>query len=107
MPYYNISSPELQKIVDILTKNYEDKFIKIVAEELNTFAKKIDIKEGLIKEELDELSPKLLLNKSFEEICNMIYTNKKGYFEMISNQFENATNISNSKDKGITKTLKK
>lgn len=90
----NITSLEIRNIIEGLNTEFEsDTFIQIVINELNTFANKMDIQKGIVKEELDLLSPKLFIDKSFDEICAIVSENKDYYFELIKEQFEIATNI--------------
>lgn len=100
----NITSIELRNIIKMLQAKYnDDKFITIASDELETFAHKIDIKNGVVQEELDPLSLKLLMDKSFEEIYAMVSANKEEYFRLAAEQFEAATNIAQSKDNMKTK----
>lgn len=71
---------------------------------MKTFASKMDIQKGLIDEELDLLSPKLLIDKSFDEICSLVNENKDDYFKLIREQFEEKTNF--NKEKSHSKVLK-
>ena len=103
----NISNADIQIILTTLQNQYSsDEFINLVSCELTSFGKKIDIKNGVIQEENDMLSPKLFINKSFDEIGELIGKNKEEYFKLISEQFETATNINKNKEKGHTKSLK-
>lgn len=88
------------------TEFEDDTFIQFVINELKTFANKMDIQKGLVEEELDPLSPKLLTNKSFEEIYNLVSANKEEYFKLIREQFESATNIIQAKENGQSRILK-
>lgn len=102
----NITSLEIRNITEVLDTEFEDDaFIQIVINELKTFANKMDIQKGMVQEELDPLSPKLFIDKSFEEICTLVSANKDDYFKLISEQFETAANI-NKSPKGQSKVLK-
>ena len=102
----NITSEEIKKIVAELQAKYsDDEFIQLVSNELSFFAIKLDIKNGLIKEDLDPLSPKLLSDKSFDEICDLVSSNKDAYFDLVLEQFETATNIKIKDEKGLIKTF--
>lgn len=103
----NISSDEIQIILTTLQNQYsDDEFINLVSCELTSFGNKIDIKNGVVQEENDMLSPKLFINKSFDEIGKIIDKNKDEFFKLISEQFETATNINKNREKGYIKSLK-
>lgn len=103
----NITSLEIRNITKVLDTEFEDDtFIQLVINELKTFANKMDIQKDLVEEELDPLSPKLLTNKSFEEIYDLVSANKEEYFKLISEQFETATNIAKEKENGQSRILK-
>lgn len=102
-----ISSNEIENILSLLQEKIEDSLIfNIIKRELTTFATKIDNRKRLVQEELDPLSPKLLIDKSFDEINTLINENKNAYFSLIAEQFRNAVNISDTKIKEKTKILK-
>lgn len=103
----NITSLEIRNITEVLDTEFEDDtFIQIVINELKTFANKMDIQKGIVQEELDPLSPKLFIYKSFDEICALVSANKDDYFRLIREQFEAATNINKAKGKEQAKILK-
>lgn len=102
-----ISIEEIQNILTSLQEKFEDNiFIDIISTELNTFSQRIDNRKRLVEEDFDPLSPKLLINKSFEEIDALVSANKTMYFKLISEQFDMATNIDKFLGKGQTKILK-
>ena len=80
--------------------------LDILLNELNNFGSKIDIKNGTLQEEHDSLSPKYFINQSFNDICRLISANKEEYFQLISKQFIDATNISAALEKEKSKVLK-
>lgn len=100
---------DIQNILNWLLTNLEDaKALKIISNELNIFKTKIEIKNGLITEDLDKLSPKLLMDKTFEEISTLINANKEEYFNLIRQQFEDTINLNyNLEDLGNSRVLKK
>ena len=103
----NISNEEIQTILTTLQEQYSsDDFINLISDELTIFGKKIDIRKGVLTEETDMLSPKLFTNKSFDYISKLINANKEDYFELISKQFESATNIGLKEEKGFLKNKK-
>lgn len=103
----NITNEEVENIRIELKKRFpNDAFIQIILDELAIFKQKIEIRKGLVEEELDPLSPKLLTNKSFEEICDLVSANKEEYFKLIREQFESATNIAQAKENGQSRILK-
>lgn len=96
-----ILSEEIQNVlISLQAKLGNNIFVNIISNELNAFGAKIDIRKGLIQEELDLLSPKLLINKSFEDIYTLVSANKNDYFRLISEQFETAVNINETLEKG-------
>lgn len=102
----NITSQEIKNIIEVLDTEFEDNvFIQTIINELKTFTNKMDIRNGLIQEVLEPLSPELFIDKTFDEISTLISTNKDDYFKLIREQFENATNI--NKDNILTRNLKK
>lgn len=86
-----ISINELHRIIDSLDK--KDEFIQMVLSDILFFIKKIYIKNGLVEEEFDPLSPRLLLNKDFDLISMAIARNKSGYFRFIDEQFNSKNNV--------------
>ncbi len=103
----NVTSSEIKLIIDDLDMEFKDNiFIQLVINELRTFANKIDIQKGIMQENLDPLSPKLFINKSFDEIFALISSNKDDYFKLAAEQFNNLTNSSSLKEKGQIKVLK-
>ncbi len=101
-----ISSGEIQNILSSLQARLGDnEALGVISNELNAFGAKIDIRKGIVQEELDPLSPKLFIDKSFDEICALVSANKDDYFRLISEQFEIAANI-NRNPKGQSKVLK-
>lgn len=90
----NITNIEIRNITEVLDTEFEDNiFIQFIINELKTFANKIDVRKGLLEEAAEPLSPKLFINKSFNEIYTLVNENKKYYFQLISEQFTSATNI--------------
>lgn len=103
----NISSEELHSIIATLQEQFkEDDFIRLVSDELKTFGMKMDIRKGFVQEELNPLSPKLLLDKTFDEIQDLVIANKNDYFSLISEQFDSAVNIGSLAEKEQVKVLK-
>lgn len=104
----NISSLEIQSILEQLTakenEDIDNIFIQTVINELMNFINKLEIQKGFKEEPIDELSPKEFINKTFEEIYTLISNDKDKFFDLISNQFHNATNI--KLEQGHTKILK-
>ena len=104
----NISSLEIQSILEQLTakenEDIDNIFIQTVINELMNFINKLEIQKGFKEEPIDELSPKEFINKTFEEIYTLVNNDKDKFFDLISNQFHNATNI--KLEQGHTKILK-
>lgn len=84
-----------------------DVFLDAVKGELNNFIEQLNTRDVLVDEQIDPLAPKLLMNKSFDEIYNMISTNKEYYFKLISEQFESITNDLNEDKKDEKRLLRK
>lgn len=102
-----ISSEEIQNLLSSLQARLEDnEVLDIISNELNTFGTKIDIRKGMVQEELDPISPKLFMDKSFDEICALISANKDDYFGLIREQFETAINVNGTPEKSQSKVLK-
>lgn len=100
-----ISSDEIQSVISSLKERCkENTFVHIIADELTTFARKIDVKKGLVQEELDPLSPKLLIEKSFDKINNLFLTNRDFYFHLIQSQYEMAINSNKDVHKNSSKS---
>lgn len=102
-----ISAYELDEISQLLCEKYSsDKFIDAVISEVKNFKDKINIRDGLVEEDVDLLAPKLLIDKSIGEICSMISSNKEEYFKLMEDQFYDATHISevNKSKKVYTRT---
>lgn len=93
----NITIDELSNIILLIqTKLKDNSFLSTSLEELNIFNSKLSIKKGIIKESLDPLSPKVLIDKPLEEIEKLINSNKNEYFKLAQEQFETMTNAKNS-----------
>lgn len=102
-----ISSEEIQNILASLQVRLSDNdVLDIIANELNTFGTKIDIRKGIVQAKPDPISPKLFIDKSFDEICTLVSANKAVYFGLIKEQFETAANINQTLEKGQVKILK-
>ena len=81
----------------------------MIKNELNTFGTKIDvidIRKETVQEEPDPISPKLFIDKPFDEICSLVSEKKDDYFKLIKEQFETAAGINKTKEKAPTKVLK-
>lgn len=102
-----ISSEEIQNVLSSLQEKLVDsEVLSVISSELNAFGTKIDIRKGTIQEELDPLHPRVFIDKSFDEICALVSTNKDDYFKFIREQFETAANINQTIEKGQAKILK-
>lgn len=101
-----ISSEEIRVILSSLqTKINDPKVLSVILNELNNFSTKIDVKKGNIQGETDKLSPKLFIEKSFEDICALVDANRDDYFKLIQEQYNIMANINAENDQ--TRTLKK
>ncbi len=102
----NITIDELSNIILLIQNKLKDNaFLSTSLEELNNFVNKLSIKKGIIKESLNPLSPKVLIDKPLEEIEKIINSNKNEYFKLAQEQFETMTNSKNSLE-GKTLRLK-
>lgn len=102
-----ISSEEIQNVLSSLQEKLVDgEVLSVISSELNAFGTKIDIRKGTIQEELDPLHPRVFIDKSFDEICALVSTNKDDYFKFIREQFETVANINQTIEKGQAKILK-
>lgn len=102
-----ISSEEIQNVLSSLQARLGDNVVLgIISNELNTFGTKIDIRKGIVQEELDPVSPKLFIDKPFDEMCALVSSNKDDYFRLIREQFETAINVNGTPEKGQSKVLK-
>lgn len=101
-----ITSEELKEIMVTIQKRFgKDSFIAIICENIETFRNKMEFRNGRLEEEFDPLSPKLLINTPVEDIYKLISSNKESYFNLIREQFENATNVVYAKEIGHKKVL--
>lgn len=101
------SGDELENIIVTLQEEFSnDVFIGLVSNELKTFKEKIDIRKGLVQEELDPLSPKLLFDKTFDEIERLVIADKSYYFDLISDKFNEVANPKPESKKPPVKVLK-
>ncbi len=102
-----ISSEEIQSVLSSMQVKIDNNIaLTIISNELNTFGTKIDIRKGIVQEELDPLSPKLFIDKSFDEISALVSANKDDYFKLIKEQFETAIDANKALEKGHSKVLK-
>lgn len=101
----NITIEELNNVILLIQSKLNNEFILLSLEELNNFNNKLSIKKGIINEQLDPLSPKILIDKPLEEIEKIVNSNKNEYFKLAQEQFETMTNSRNSLE-GKTLRLK-
>ena len=105
-----ITSEEIQHILSSLQKRLGNSIVfNVIKNELNTFGTKIDvidIRKEAVQEEPDPISPKLFIDKPFDEICSLVSEKKDDYFKLIKEQFETAAGINKTKEKAPTKVLK-
>ena len=101
----NITIEELNNVILLTQSKLNNEFISLSLEELNNFNNKLSIKKGIINEQLDPLSPKILIDKPLDEIEKIVNSNKDEYFKLAQEQFETMTNSKNSLE-GKTLRLK-
>ena len=88
-------------IIELKNKFSEDCFIQFVISELIIFKEKLAIKNGLSQEIISLLSPKLLMNETFDTIFELVNLNKENYFSLASFQFNQLTNTFGTIDKEL------
>ncbi len=99
-----ITSREISYLLENLRSRFKDSFIELISDDLLEFAKKIDIRKGILEEDLNLLSPKLFFDKSLEEIENMVESNKNEYFKLARDEYFAMSH--QKQDKGQVKALK-
>lgn len=102
----NITIPEVEILIQELQSRYNnDIFIQFIISELLTFKRKLEIKNNILQEIINPLSPELLMDQSFDDIYTLINGNKEYYFRLASKQLEEEANITETLKKGLTKVL--
>lgn len=97
----SITSEEIASIIASLEEVIsDDAVLSLIITELSAFSKKIDIRKQNIEKDLDYLSPRLLANKSFTEIAEIVSADKEAYFNLISSHFESLTNCEEEPKQG-------
>ena len=79
----------------------------IISNGRNVFDTETDSEKGMFQEEFDLIFQKLFRNKSFDEICALVSSNKDYYFSLIREQFEILSLINRVLEEEKDKTLKK
>ena len=103
----NINIPEIDLIIQNLKEKFkDDKFIQFVIRELLDFKEKLKIRNGESNEVYDKLTPKLLIDTPFDEICNMVTSDLDDYFALAQQKFELATETNLYDYQGQEKALK-
>lgn len=103
----NITPEDIQIIINYLQGKYSnDEFIDMVITNLLEFAKRIDIKNNPTKDN-NMLSPKVLIDKSFDEIGEYVYNNRKKYLDLMLNEFLEMTDSSDEEKQTCIKRTKK
>ena len=104
----NITSEGIEDVISVLEAEFSNNgFISVTVDQLREFQKRMNIRSGILEEEIDPLSPKLLIDKSFTEIFDLVSTNKKDYFELVSEQFREALDFGDVSEKNRVKTFQK
>ncbi len=75
-------------IVGIEEKFGSDEFIDVTVEELREIHRKLCIRAGVLPEDLDPLSPKVLIDMPFEDILATVSATKDSYFELAQSQYD-------------------
>lgn len=103
----NITILEVEMLIQELQNRYNnDIFMKFIIHELFTFKRKLEIENNMQSEIISPLSPKLLMDRDFDEICSLVNNNKEEYFRLASKQFEEEANIIEMIKKEPSKVLK-
>lgn len=101
-----ITIEEINNVIETLSEMVvQDEFLDVVKGELNNFMEQLNTRDILVDEQVDPLEPKLLIDKSFDEIYNMISANKEYYFKLISEQVESADDTPKKDSKKLLKRL--
>lgn len=79
----------------------------IISNGRNIFDTETDSKKGMLQEEFDLIFQKLFMNKSFDEICALVSSNKDYYFSLIREQIEIGSLLNRMLEEGKAKTFKK
>ncbi len=97
---------EVDTIIKTLYNKYtEDIFIQFIISELERFKEKLELKNGLVQEVINPLSKEVLINKTFDEIQDLVSTNKDEYFRLVKEQYDSI--INNDKKENIAYLEKK
>lgn len=88
----SITIQEIDSIINELQNRFLDSFTEMIIQDLLKFKRKLAIKKGLISEVLSPLSPKLLINKSFDEIADEISATPDKYFSLMAELFDSTVN---------------
>lgn len=88
----SITIQEIDSIINELQNRFLDSFTEMIIQDLLKFKRKLAIKKELISEVLSPLSPKLLINKSFDEIADEISATPDKYFSLMAELFDSTVN---------------
>lgn len=84
-----ISSSSIRYLASYLVKQFSDDiFIKKVAEKLEEFAFKIDIKNNEVTEIMNSLDSQMIIDMSIAEIIDLVEGNDINYFEAMEKELE-------------------
>lgn len=104
----NISIAEIENIIGVIEFKLKDKKLaRIIANELCAFGKRIALRNNLMEEESDPLAPKELIDKSFEDLANLVGGNKEEYFRLAEEQFQAAIDLKGTLEQGRSRVLEK
>ena len=95
-----ITSREIGYLLENLQARFCNDFIELISGILLEFAKKIDIRKGMIQEELEPLSPRLFFDKSIEEVESMLEKDRDGYFRLAAEQYYNISHQKQNSGQG-------
>lgn len=87
-----ITSDEIQNVLSSLNERLDnDVAMNIISDELNNFATKIDIRKGMV-DEFNPLDSKNFIDKSFDEIWELVSCHRDDYFQLVDEEFKMFTN---------------
>lgn len=89
-----LSNVEIRNIISVLECEFaDDKFIKLIIKELQTFGDKIDIRKGFVEEQPEPLDPKLFIYMPLDDVVKFISADKDNYFKLIHDEVEDSIHI--------------
>ena len=101
-----ITKEEIAQIISTLEFELPNNgFMMVVIHELREYLSKIANRNGILSKD-DLLSPKLLIDKSFAEIFDLVASNKEEYFKLANEQFKEAVKVIDVNKRPQVKAIK-